>query len=93
VVLSIWGTHGGHEVIADGYQSGDTDLIHINFGWEGELDLFYNISDDFDTSGIVWSANTQVIVTGIQPDYTRASSTDSIEGDAGACFIRALIWR
>jgi hypothetical protein len=72
VILSIFlaSGMGGHEVVADGYQDDGTDLIHINFGWEGYGDGFYNITSQFQapSGGYVWDANNQVIVLGIEPD-------------------------
>ncbi len=67
VVLSIFleDASGGHEVVADGCQD---DLIHVNYGWEGYQDGWYNITSDFMTEGRTWDASSQVIVIGIEPD-------------------------
>jgi len=68
VILSIWTTSGGgHETVADGYQTGVTDKIHINMGWGGWYDGWYDITHNF-TAAYEWSATQQVIVIGIEPD-------------------------
>ncbi len=66
-VLTIFSDAGGHEVVADGYQSGLTDLIHVNFGLRGNYDGFYNITE-LETNGVEWAANTQILVAGLEPD-------------------------
>lgn len=69
VIMVIGSTEGaGHEVVADGYQDDGTTLIHINMGWEGYEDGYYNITSDFQPGGYTWDANFQSIVTGIEPD-------------------------
>ena len=74
VILSIWTMGGaGHEVVVDGYQITATEnLIHINFGWEGSADFFYNVDanlTDISTDyGYQWDATSHEIVIGIQPD-------------------------
>lgn len=81
VIFSIFGVEGGgHEVVVDGYQeetaSGDPSVVlsravHINLGWGGDYDAYYDISNDFATpeeSGMEWTASFQVAVTGIEPN-------------------------
>ncbi len=72
VVFSVFATSGGgHEVIIDGYQTvpdSATDMVHINYGWSGYYDGFYNITTYFSTPPYTWDANDQWIVTGIEPD-------------------------
>ncbi|MCP4746580.1 MAG: hypothetical protein GY874_10650 [Desulfobacteraceae bacterium] len=68
VVLSIFGVYGGHEVIVDGYQSGTTDAVHINYGWDGNYDGYYTITSNFDAGGYTWDASIQAGVFGIEPD-------------------------
>ena len=71
VVFSIFESGGGgHEVIIDGYQTTPTDMVHINYGWLGYADGFYNITVDFDAGPYTWDANDQHIVTGIEPANT-----------------------
>ena len=48
VLLGIRGGMGGHAVVADGYGfSGDveTPYIHLNMGWNGQNDVWYNVPD------------------------------------------------
>ena len=42
VGLSIYGSAGGHSVVADGYGYSDGDFfVHVNFGWAGSSDAWY----------------------------------------------------
>jgi hypothetical protein len=71
VVLTVWGTGGGHEVIIDGYQSNtsSTDMVHINYGWTGSYNGYYDITQDFENYPyFIWYANDQIIITGIEPE-------------------------
>lgn len=73
VVFSIFGPGGGHEVIIDGYRTAPdslTDMVHINYGWEGYEDGFYNVTSDFSAGGYTWWGSFQDIVTGIEPENT-----------------------
>ena len=67
----------GHEVVIDGYQIGPTDKVHINMGWTGAYNGYYDITHNF-TAAYEWQADYQVLVTGIEPDNTAPSV------DAGA---------
>jgi hypothetical protein len=94
VILSIFSSDGGHEVVADGYQDDNTDLIHINFGWGGYADGFYNITSNF-TAGATWSANSQVAVVKIAPVHIEIESNPTFSsksggGGGGGCFITTL---
>ena len=45
--------------------------MHINFGWDGNYDAYFDITDDddFNTPGTDWDvAYNQVMVIGIEPD-------------------------
>jgi hypothetical protein len=57
----------GHEVVIDGYQTGPTDKVHINMGWSGAYNGYYDITYNF-TAAYEWQADYQVLVTGIEPD-------------------------
>jgi hypothetical protein len=59
----------GHEVVIDGYQIGPTDKVHINLGWSGAYNGYYDITHSF-TAAYEWQADYQVLVTGIAPDNT-----------------------
>ena len=44
VTLAIYNSTSGHEVVADGYGYNDTTLYHhINMGWGGSNDAWYNL--------------------------------------------------
>ncbi|MCJ8501918.1 C10 family peptidase [Desulfatitalea alkaliphila] len=81
VIFSIFGVNGGgHEVVVDGYKletvSAEepevlTRTVHINLGWGGYADAYYDISNDFATPEgfeAEWTASSQVAVTGIAPN-------------------------
>ena len=71
VIFSMGSPNGWHEVVVDGYQEGETDRVHINFGWEFNYDGWYDVTDDdsFNTGDIDWDVvSEQVMVIGIEPD-------------------------
>jgi hypothetical protein len=59
----------GHEVVIDGYETGPTDKVHINLGWSGAYNGYYDITYNF-TAAYEWQADYQVLVTHIEPDNT-----------------------
>jgi hypothetical protein len=60
----------GHAVVIDGYDTASGDLAHVNLGWgavwQAQYRGYYNINNDW-TAGFDWSANSQVIYTGLVP--------------------------
>jgi hypothetical protein len=71
IIFSMGSPNGWHEVVIDGYQTGVADKVHLNFGWDGNYDAYYDITDDndFNTPGNDWNTGyNQVIVIGIEPD-------------------------
>ncbi|MFZ4856532.1 MAG: C10 family peptidase [Desulfuromonadaceae bacterium] len=51
VLLGISGDYGGHAVLADGYGYQSTTLYHhLNMGWSGSYDLWYNLPTITDQS-------------------------------------------
>ncbi len=58
VLLSIFtpSASSGHAVVADGYQTGATDQVHINMGWGGSYTGYYDISGNWTTGSNTWSA-------------------------------------
>ncbi|MBF0474386.1 MAG: C10 family peptidase [Deltaproteobacteria bacterium] len=70
VVFSIFTSTDGHETVIDGYQTGTLDMVHINYGWSGSYNGYYNINSPFQAGGYNWQVNSQEIVIGIQPDYS-----------------------
>jgi len=82
IVFSIYGvTGGGHETVADGYETGATDKVHVNFGWAGNYDGYYDVTNNF-TAQFSWRGDHQFIVTHIEPDY---SSTTIYVDPSGSC--------
>jgi hypothetical protein len=63
--LSIRGPAGGHAVVVDGVQhwtSGDTTkYYHLNMGWGGSNDGWYDISTDF-SAGYLWDTVGGVVL-------------------------------
>jgi Peptidase C10 family len=103
VIISIFSDNGsGHEAVVDGYQRTSSDLVHINFGWSGYSDGFYNITSDFRAreGETLWSADQQDAVIGIEPDNNMSNSDNSpgsptssgqrSSGGGGGCFIGVL---
>jgi hypothetical protein len=89
VIFSIFSDSGGHEVVADGYDD-TVGMVHINYGWDGNSDGYYNISDDadFNTAGYDWYVDRrQYIVIGIAPDRSPSAGG----GGGGGCFVLSLL--
>ncbi len=74
VIFSIYVAdgNGGHETVIDGYREGITDKVHINFGWNGGYNGYYDITHNFNAS-FLWDSSTQVIVTRLEPDLLQAA--------------------
>ncbi len=69
VAFSIVSLDGSsHEAVADGYQTGATNMVHVNFGWAGAYDGYYDITNDFTTGSETWKRDNQLIITHIEPD-------------------------
>jgi len=71
VIFTIGSDLGWHEVVVDGYQQAPPNMVHINFGWEGFYDGYYDVNDDsdFNTGSFNWYVNyNQLMVVGIEPD-------------------------
>ena len=67
VTLSVYGD-GGHHIVADGYgYSGSTLYTHINMGWNGSDNAWYNLIDESMT-GYNFTQLSEVIYN-IHPDY------------------------
>ncbi len=71
ILFYISSSAGNHEVVIDGYQTNvsGTDQVHINYGWGGYSDAYYDITNSW-TAGYTWSANTQYLEVGIEPNST-----------------------
>jgi len=70
VEAAIYGSTGGHAVVVDGYSIiGTTKMVHINMGWRGHYDAYYNLDyikkDGFDFTEV----GLQHAVVNIIPDY------------------------
>ncbi len=57
---------GGHSVVCDGYNS-NTNMIHINYGWDDTHNAWYTLDNLYCGSGDPCPANDQYMVVGIQP--------------------------
>ncbi len=66
IIFSVFDSGGGHEIVADGYQTGAANYVHVNMGWSGSADGYYDVYNNF-VAGYEWLGQYHVIVTGIQP--------------------------
>ncbi len=78
IAMSIFGDNGGHEILADGYQTGPTNMVHLNMGWDGMQNAWYDVTSDFVTGEWPWRGISSVIVTGIEPDRSNVWGTPAI---------------
>jgi len=80
VLLGIWGpTVGGHAVVADGYGYDTSTLYHhLNMGWDGSYDAWYNLPDiyayyNFNTVDVciynIFTSNSGEIISGRITDF------------------------
>jgi len=76
--------NGGHAVVIDGYQTdvSGTDQVHINYGWGGGYDGFYDITSNW-SAGYDWSPNHQSIVIGIEPAGGAPEAPTNVTAAAG----------
>ncbi len=51
--------------------TGETDKVHLNMGWNGCENAYYEVTSDFSAGSWTWDAYDQVIVVGIEPDYAQ----------------------
>ncbi len=70
VIFSIFQAYasGGHETVVDGYRLDLTPKLHINYGWNGSYDGYYDVAHHFSAS-TQWDGFYQVAVMGIEPDF------------------------
>ena len=60
--------NGGHAFIVDGFDS--NDFVHVNWGWDGDSNGFYNIATLAPDDTYYQFSEMQSMIIGIQPDYT-----------------------
>lgn len=61
----------GHAVVIDGYkQDGNKFLVHLNMGWEGKADGWYDFDEPID---ILNNANYRLVLS-IRPKYVSSPS-------------------
>lgn len=60
-----------HAVVVDGYQTGTTDMVHINMGWgnANSTNTYYDITNNWTSGGYKWDGTSQIVFTHIEPDY------------------------
>jgi len=79
----------GHMVVADGYASDTTgNYIHLNMGWGGSANDFYNLDTSIVAEGYKFTTNSLDLIYNIKPCsneagdcYTNLESTDKISYD------------
>jgi hypothetical protein len=75
VLLSI----PGHMVVADGYQNDESGkFVHLNMGWGGDQDNYYNLDEDIS------SEFPQVTTNDLSIHYNIKPCSDDVVGD---CFV------
>jgi hypothetical protein len=75
VIFSVFATNGdGHEIVSDGYRTGATNYVHVNMGWSGYYNGYYDVTNNWTTESDTWTASDQVIVTGLLPDKPTTQS-------------------
>lgn len=80
MAYSIFGVDGGgHEVVVDGYQTGVTDKVHINYGWDGYSDAYYDVTQNWTAGGYTWDGSYQQVITGIEPDRDDPEPAASVD--------------
>jgi hypothetical protein len=71
----------GHMVVADAYESDEVgDFVHLNMGWGGVDNSFYNMSEDIEAGGMAfaqYSDNDIAIIYNVKP----------CSESAGDCFV------
>jgi hypothetical protein len=88
VFLGVDGADGGHEIIADGYgYNGLTLYHHLNMGWDGDYDVWYNlpnIDDAYYPYNVVDETIYNIYISGtgeiISGRVTAAGSGTPISG-------------
>lgn len=48
IILSGFGDRGGHAWVLDGYDKGNKNYFHFNWGWNGQQNMFFLINDQHD---------------------------------------------
>lgn len=82
IIMSIFYDNGGHEILADGYQTGPTNMVHLNMGWDDMQNAWYDVTSDFVTGEWSWKGIGSMIVTGIEPDKSNRGKSDSRDTQA-----------
>jgi len=66
----------GHMTVADGYQDDDTgNYIHINMGWGGQDDNYYNLDEIVQTTNYTFQTDSLRMIYNIKP----CSGSDCVE--------------
>lgn len=71
ILFALNSSGGGHAVVVDGYQTGATNKVHLNMGWSGSWNAWYDITNNFATG--IWPIDYQLwssdyIYTNILPE-------------------------
>ncbi len=76
VLYSGSSLEGGHQFVCDGYD--ETGLYHINWGWGGSLDGYYDLAtlNPYDLAGTGFTAD-QDIILGIKPAEQGGEAADT----------------
>ena len=100
VLLSVFTTDGydGHFLVIDGYDTSTGEMAHLNLGWGVSYQGYYNIDSDWTAGQYLWSANSQVIYTGLFPrlsvtvsSVTRTSAVASVTVQASTSPVSVVV--
>jgi hypothetical protein len=71
----------GHAVVVDGvrHESGGTKYYHLNLGWSGAYDAWYDLSGPWSTGGYTWSTIAGAVID-ILPVQNLADPGESLSG-------------
>jgi hypothetical protein len=74
-------SQGGHTWVCDGYES--NNYVHMNWGWAGSDDGYFNINNLLTTNGNFNPTSDQEILVGIEPPASVDAGISGISGASG----------
>ena len=73
--LQHHGRGSGPESARAPSSTGVTNKVHLNMGWAGHANAYYDVTSDFAAGFYTWEAASQVIVIGVEPDYSQRETS------------------
>ena len=91
VIFGIEGA-GGHAVVADGYgYRGAKPYVHLNMGWSGEYNLWYNLPDIDTGGGLQFNVVTDAAYNMIPGGAGLGVMSGRVTGEEGECLAGASV--